>query len=89
MVGCDGFDTSSVTCTDIPAALVIRLDFFSLEPKGYALFAGDGEPVTVVEAAASVGPPRMVLEGSVQDGDITRPPLFVSSLRQRYAIPTM
>jgi hypothetical protein len=50
--GGDGFDPSSVTCTDGSIAAVIRLDFFSLEPKGYLLFTGDGEPVTEAEAAA-------------------------------------
>ena len=72
VVACDGggegFDPSSVTCTDTSIAAVIRLDFFSLEPKGYALFAGDGEPVTPAEAVAIGG--GKILDESAEDGDV-------------------
>jgi len=77
--GGDGFDSSSVTCTDTSIAAVIRLDFFSLEPKGYALFTGDGEPVTpakaveIAEAAAAdfyAGNDYEVVNDGPVDGDI-------------------
>ncbi|MFH1529878.1 MAG: hypothetical protein ABIK09_03980 [Pseudomonadota bacterium] len=77
--GSDGFDPSSVTCTDTSIAAVIRLDFFSLEPKGYALFTGDGEPVTVAEAVAIAeaapadyyaGNEYEVVDGNPADGDV-------------------
>ena len=77
--GGHGFDPSSVTCTDTSIAAVIRLDFFSLEPKGYALFTGDGEPVTVAEAVVIAeaapadyyaGNEYEVVDGNPADGDV-------------------
>ena len=71
VVSCDvesgGFDPTSVSCTETSLAVVIRLDYFSLEPKGYALFLGNGEPVTPAEASSIGG--GVVLPG-LEDGDI-------------------